>query len=111
MRIAKTRIRAIAPYLTGVDAGGKFRIGIQANATSVAKAGFESAAQVGDTVLPPALGPVSRFNSEGRFIVRTDLPKETRYIRTVFWRWKEWAGRGRYVEREDYRDIYQDCYP
>jgi hypothetical protein len=111
MRIAKTRVRAVAPYLKGIARGSKFRIGFPANATTIAKAGFQSAAKVGDTILPTSRGPVSTFNSDGQDVVRKDLPKEKRYVRTVFWRWREWAGRGRYVEREDYRDLYRDCYP
>lgn len=111
MHIAKTRIRNIVPYLKGLAVDGKFRIGITADAVSIAKTGFQSAAKVGDTILPPARGPVSKFNSEGRDTIRKDRPKESRYIRTVFWRWREWAGRGQYVEREDYRDLYRDCYP
>ncbi|PZQ45942.1 MAG: hypothetical protein DI556_21645 [Rhodovulum sulfidophilum] len=62
-------------------------------------------------MLPPPVGPVSRFNADGRWIVHRDLPKEERYIRTVSWRWKQWAGRDHTEEREEFRDINRECYP
>ena len=61
----------------------------------------------GDTILPAVLGPVSRFNAEGRWIVHRNQPKEPRYIRTTFWQWQTWDGE----QHEDFKDIYRDCYP
>ncbi|MBA4192687.1 MAG: hypothetical protein C0467_32370 [Planctomycetaceae bacterium] len=42
--------------------------------------------------------------------MRRDLPKEPRYIRTVSWKWTQYAGRDK-TEHEDFRDIVRDCYP
>jgi len=61
----------------------------------------------GETILPNIVGPITRFNADGRWATRRELPKERRYIRTVSWRWTTWDG----DEHEDYRDIYRDCYP
>jgi hypothetical protein len=54
---------------------------------------------------------VSRFNAHGRWNVHRDLPKEPRNIRTVWWRWEQWVGRGATEEHQDFKDIYRDCYP
>jgi hypothetical protein len=65
----------------------------------------------GETVLPAPIGPVSRFNAEGKWEVHKNQPKVSRYIRTVHWRWRQWAGRHQYEEHEDFRDIHRNCYP
>lgn len=101
-------------YLVGLPAKASFRIvaALGEDATiALARAGFDSRPATGDTVLPRIVGPVSRFNAVGRDKVRRDLPKENRYVRTVYWRWRQWAGRYRYEEHEDFRDQYRDCYP
>ena len=77
---------------------------------TLAKIGFAKTPLDGQTVLPAILGPTSRFNAEGKHVVLKDRPKESRYIRTVRWRWKQWAGRYGNEEREDFRDIWRDCY-
>jgi len=53
------------------------------------------------------VGPVSRYNAEGKWLVRRDLPKESRYITTRYWKWTTWGGE----EHEEPRDVYRDCYP
>ncbi len=61
--------------------------------------------------MPSRVDPASRFNVEGKWQVHKDQPKESRYVRTIRWRWKQWAGRYHYKEHEDDRDIYRYCYP
>lgn len=53
---------------------------------------------------------MSRFNANGKWEVHRDRPKEPRYIRTVLWRWTQWAGRDK-EEHEGFKDIFRDCYP
>lgn len=66
------------------------------------KLGFSQKAQPGETVLPPAsLGPVTRYNAEGKTIVHRDRPMETAY-RQVEWHWQQWAG---YYGTEDHSRI------
>jgi len=68
---------------------------LRARSVSVTKGPrfFPAAPASGHTLLPAPVGPVSRCNADGRLIVNRDEPKEERYSRTVFWRWKQWAGR------------------
>jgi len=54
--------------------------------------GFPFPPKVGDSLLPSAsLGPVSKVNAEGTYIIHKDRPKEIAY-RTVEWTWEQWAG-------------------
>lgn len=71
--------------------------------------GFPDEPTPGDTILPSAIGPVSRFNADGKYNIRRDLPKESRYIMTRTWRWEQWVGRDR-EEREEECDVYKECY-
>ena len=110
MRISKRRVRNISNYLYQVplDSSFRVRVPLESRGEAILKhAGFEGSPSQGDTILPAACGPVSRFNSEGKWLVHRDRPKESRYIRTVSWSWKDWGGN----EHEDFRSIYRDCYP
>ncbi|SIO35317.1 hypothetical protein SAMN05444722_1615 [Rhodovulum sp. ES.010] len=108
------RVRNVERHLGGVAEGAEFRLLVRIapeDATRLARAGFdETLLQDGDAVLPAAIGPATRLNAEGRWQVRRDLPKESRYITTVMWRRMQWAGRDR-EEHESAVDIHRMCYP
>ena len=112
MQINKTRITNLDRYLSFMPKGTRFRVSVSAesNAARPDRIGFPRDCIPGTAVLPKSSGPVSRYNAEGKFVRRSDLPKESRFIRTVIWRWKQWRGKD-HEEKEDYRDIYRDCYP
>jgi hypothetical protein len=100
-------------YLAGLTPGSSFRIVIEieeGDGSHLAAAGFTDP-ESGQTILPSPIGPVSRFNADGRWDIHRDQPKESRYVRTVLWRWEQWAGRGHTEEHEGMRDIYRDCFP
>lgn len=114
MEIRKCRILNIENYLSSVPAHGQFRVvtDITDNpGPQLQKAGFAEDVEEGASILPALRGQVSRFNAEGKWRVFRDRPKEIRYIRTIFWRWRQWAGRDSYEEHEEFRDIYRECYP
>lgn len=107
MKISRTRIRNLENYIGHIPNGTMFRVVARvADDKMTERIGLGSAPGNGETILPAIVGPITRFNSEGRWIVRKDLPKETRYIRTVSWSWTDWSG----DEHEDFRDIYRECY-
>lgn len=110
MRITKHHVSNLDLYLGGIADEEAFRVVASLPIERCERVGLPRSPRVGDTVLPRVVGPVTRFNARGRWIVRRDLPKEPRYIRTVTWRWTQWAGRDQ-TEHEDFRDIYRDCYP
>lgn len=114
MLIRKTYIRSVESYLAVLPSGVVFRPVVELDDTLMGRLpalGFQPEPENGHTVLPAPVGPVSRFNADGRWILHRDLPKEERYIRTVSWRWKQWAGRNQTEEREEFRDINRECYP
>lgn len=110
MRITKHHISNLDLYLGGIADGEAFRVIAALSNEDCERVGLPRSPRAGDTVLPRVVGPVTRFNARGRWNVRRDLPKEPRYIRTVSWKWTQWAGRDQ-TEHEDFRDIFRDCYP
>lgn len=109
MLIQRSRIINLDRYL-GRLAADRFHVVRDLGdvpAARLSAIGFPATPADGDTILPAAVGSVSRFNAEGRWIVRRDQPKKSRYIRTTFWQWQTWDGE----QHEDFRDIYRDCYP
>jgi hypothetical protein len=114
MIIQKKHIRNVSSHLDGIAVGSEFRPVVElteAHKKKLTRIGFADPPSHGDTILPSSAGPVSRYNANGKWETHRDQPKEERYVRTVRWRWKQWAGRGSYEEHEDFRDIYRDCYP
>ncbi len=77
---------------------------------SVKRIGFSVTPSVGDGILPAIIGPFSRFNAEGKWIVHRDQPKETA-SREVMWHWDEWRGRDDTEERSDIRFVDYMRYP
>jgi hypothetical protein len=82
MVIKKRRIRSLNANLSFVEPGEvitpSFRI-TPDNVQKLKASGFPEPLSVGTRLLPKSLGRVSRYNAEGKHIVRRDLPKETVY--------------------------------
>lgn len=114
MRITKKRVNNVAPYLSAVPPESRFRLIVEAGSVRpemLTRLGFSNPAVDGETILPRAIGPVSRYNADGAWRVMRDQPKEPRYIRTVQWTWRQWTGGGHSEEHTEFRDIFRDCYP
>lgn len=89
------------------------RLAVQINETNLANAvriGFSSSILSGETILPKKIGPVTRRNSEGNYIIHRDEPKETRF-RTIEWRRKQWIGRGETEDVWSFVEIPYQRYP
>jgi hypothetical protein len=88
------RLRSIARRIASIAPGTAVIVGL-GNAEDfrdeLVQAGFDPGLVVGERVLPTVVGPVTRFNAEGREIVHRDQPKETVY-RQVEWTREEWNG-------------------
>ncbi len=111
MIINQRRVRNIVAHLGALPTSQSIRCVVDATPDRLTRAGFAAEPDIGDAVLPPAVGKVSRFNSDGSFQVHRDLPKESRYITTISWTWKQFRGRDDYEEITETRPIYRDCYP
>lgn len=112
MFIKQKRVVNVEKYLSDLTDGQSFVLSVLADETvrrRLPSMGWSPEPQNGDTVLPSVYGPVSRFNAEGGFVLRKNLPREERYVRTVLWKWAEWHGKTSH-EREEERDIYRSCY-
>ncbi|TJY65457.1 hypothetical protein FAZ19_09950 [Sphingobacterium alkalisoli] len=89
MKIQGKRIRNIEKYLGDIEEGATFRIALlQPNdfENRVIRAGFNDL-ESGIQILPNVVGPRSRFNAEGGFIVHRDREKETRFRELVITDW------------------------
>ncbi len=94
MIIQKKRIRNIIPYTRHIQNGSKIILGItdlQKFSTILKSIGFSEPYESGQSILPADIGPVSRYNAEGKNIVHKDQPMETAYRQTD-WEWEEWDG-------------------
>lgn len=112
MLISGKRIRKITRYVRHLDRRKElFVYSLLKNpAADFSRVGFTSAPKMGDTILPAEVGPVSRFNSEGKNEPDKTKPKESRVVGQRVWRWFEYHGRDR-IEQERTVDIERDCYP
>lgn len=113
MQIQQKRVLSTRKVLGPLLPDTHFRVVVAVANLLVGKltqSGFSANPQPGDTVLPTAVGTVTKFNANGRYDDRRDLPKVSRYITTVEWTWKQWAGRGRTETVTEDRPVYRDCY-
>jgi len=114
MIIKKKRIRNLESNLGFVEKGTTVAVGIRNPGRYqdiLRKIGFTEPLNVGDSLLPSAsLGPVSKFNAEGKYIKHKDRPMETAY-RIVEWHWEEYDGPYDRVERSRFVDVPYKRYP
>ncbi|MFW2374529.1 MAG: hypothetical protein ACN4GM_15495 [Gammaproteobacteria bacterium] len=113
MFIKQKSVRSVRKYLNVIKSHEEFRVSVKITPemkSLAERAGFPDDVRNGDTLLPNAIGNISRFNAEGKYIKRTDLPKEERYITTIEWTWEQWCGRGQTEAITESRDIYRECY-
>lgn len=112
MIIRKTRINNLERYLPEKLSGKKFVVATSVNdkeELKLKKLGFDKL-DLGEIVLPKPIGPVSRFNANGKIIKHKDQPMVTAY-RQAEWTWQEWRGRYDSVERSRIVDIPYKRYP
>lgn len=113
MKIFKSRVRNIDLYIHP-DLSAQFVRVISdphdVDPARLARSGLSEMLVEGESYLPPVVGPFTKFNADGRWQPRRDVPKESRYIRTVLWRWTQFTGGGGTEEVEDSRDIYRQCF-
>lgn len=112
MVIQKKRIYNIIPYIDHISNGSKIVIGITDPlrfSIILKRLGYLEPYQEGQSILPASIGPVSKYNAEGKIIKHKDLPKETAY-RQIDWHWTEWHGPYR-VDQSKIVDVPYERYP
>jgi hypothetical protein len=109
--IQKTRIRKLENYLNNINDGESLIVGLHADEKQYEKlreVGFLNI-NSGETVLPKVIGPVSRFNANGKTLIHRDREKEIAH-RVVKWTWSEFHGKER-VEKTEWKDVPYERYP
>lgn len=109
MKIIKKRIRNLDNYLVAINENQDFYIGltdIENLREKLIRIGFTNDLNIGETILPSIIGSISRYNAEGKYIKRKDLPKEEYYIER-HWTWTDWLGNEHskfvYITKERYQ--------
>lgn len=77
----KSRIRNTAAYLQPIAENASFYITMAAkdiDPNRMARIGFKNM-EPGENILPRAIGSVSRYNANGRYIIHRELPKINKY--------------------------------
>ena len=111
MRIEQRRIRNLSK-LSVIKDGMKIRVvitKIEEKKSIMKKLGFSESLNVGETILPNEVGPVTRRNSRGYYIIHRDSPKE-KHSRMIEWTYKQWSGRDDTVEVTDSKEIEYERY-
>ncbi|QXM05721.1 hypothetical protein [Crassaminicella indica] len=102
MIIKKKRIRNLSS-LSFIKTGQLVRFGVADINRFKVKCndiGFTSNLEIGETILPDKVGPVSRRNAEGQYIPEKDKEKEIVYYPRE-WTRQQWVGRGETEEVTD----------
>lgn len=113
MIINKKRIRTLGAYTKGLQEGQPIVVSVgvsDIDSVAAIAVGFSPDLSPGETVLPKAIGNISKFNAEGKEIPLKDEPKETHY-RQQEWTWKEFRGRYDFEEKSKIVDIPYERYP
>ena len=113
MIIRKKRIRSLGNHLRGVQANQEVIIALPYDDGIYKKlivCGFTKDLEAGESVLPSIVGPVTEFNSIGKYIRHTDQPKETAY-RQSEWTWQEYHGPYDTVEQSRIVEVPYQRYP
>lgn len=114
MIISRSSIRELSRYLDPSSYGRTFIFGAQLNSLAdpiLDRIGFAHERSIGDLVLPMSnLGPISKYNADGRLVIHKDRPMETAY-RQAEWRWREWRGRHDTEEQSKIVDVPYKRYP
>jgi hypothetical protein len=112
MRIQKKRVRNLQANLPGIEVGTELVLVVpmlEIEKSRLQQIGFTEDPEMGSTILPAIVGPVSRFNAEGSFIRHRDQPKETCY-RQHQWQYKQWHGKDT-VDMVEFVDVPYKRYP
>lgn len=113
MIISGKRKRKLDKKLLSLIEGEKVIVGLAFNEDIISLLpiiGFTDILNEGETVLPIYNGPISNFNSEGKYLIHRDQPMETAY-RQREWTWEQWAGYHETETRTEIVDVPYKRYP
>ena len=105
MKIQKKRIYSLQNNLPTSLKNKYFIPGIVLNqdeSSMLLNLGFTEKLEVGESLLPRIVGPITKFNAEGKEIPDKTKDKETKY-RIIEWCWNQWKKGGGTEEVCDFR--------
>ncbi|OOM05694.1 hypothetical protein [Clostridium saccharobutylicum] len=111
MKIQQKRVRNLS-LIKKVEGGKKIRVAVtnlEGKKNILSKLGFSDELYIGETLLPGDVGPVSRKNANGDYIIHRDRPKE-KHSRMIEWTYKQWSGKGETKEVTDSTEIEYERY-
>lgn len=105
MIISQRRIRNVENHLSGIDEGSNFYIGLTNLDNYIDRLnqiGFGQEVGLGQQILPDIIGPISRFNANGKYRLLRELPKETCFRESYI---TDWHGNHHtvYIEYQRYQ--------
>lgn len=114
MKIIKKRIRSLKKnlpqYLSDSFFIPSITLDINSSRNKFLQLGFSNNLNIGETLLPASIGPITRFNSLGRETPDKTKPKEIKY-REIEWCWEQWAGYNRTKKVCDNRLVPYERWP
>ncbi len=114
MIISGKRKRKLDKKMLSLVEGEKVIVGLAFNKDIISllsRIGFTDILNEGETVLPASyVGPLCRFNAEGKYKIHKDQPMETAY-RQREWTWEQWAGYHETETRTEIVDVPYKRYP
>lgn len=103
MIINQKRIMNVSK-LKGLEDGVLLRVTVKNPDTNkLEKMGFGIKPCIGQCILPKVIGPASRLNANGKYLIQRDLEKEKCY-RMAEWTYKQFAG------RDDFKEVTDSVY-
>ena len=95
LTIRKKRIRNTSRHLPAACIGHDLYLSVNQNEhkARLKRIGFASDARPGDSILPRAVGPVSRYNAHGKSLILKTLEKIA-VVHTRLRTYEQWCGRG-----------------
>lgn len=113
MIISGKRKRKLDNKMLSLVEGEKVIVGLAFNEDIISllpRIGFTDILNEGETVLPIYNGPISNFNSEGKYLIHRDQPMERAY-RQREWTWEQWAGYHETETKSKIVDVPYKRYP
>ena len=110
--IRKKRIMNLSS-LSSLPIGHKVRVGITITEDTLPRLkllGFTVPVVIGETLLPAAIGPVTKKNAIGSYLLHKDQEKEL-HFRMIEWKYNEWRGRYDKTEVKKITDVPYLRYP
>ncbi|WP_348767676.1 hypothetical protein [uncultured Salinisphaera sp.] len=106
------QVRTLSVYRKLIKRSPEFRlVSPELTKDLASRIGFEEIPTSGETILPQVVGKATSFNSQGKEIVRRDLPMET-YSRMIHTSWQDWHGKEHTgIQNRDYEAYPRDLIP